>query len=125
MDGPAFGEHAAADMDDLESCGLEHLLRCFLHVLGHAVFVVTELVVKTQRGDSPLVLHNGIEVDIVLIARQNLAEGTHADEGSLLLANFLFEGGAKTVRVCAARKHGAAAAAFESVAADEFGMLLR
>src|ERR1700682_3497478 len=125
MNGPAFGENAAAHMHNLETSGFEHLLGGFLHVIGHAVFVVTELVVKTQRGDSPLVLHNGIEVDIVLIARQNLAEGTHADEGSLILANFLFEGGAETVRVCAARKHGAAAAAFESVAAEEFGMLLR
>src|SRR5467141_91902 len=124
VDGPTFGENAAVDMNDFETGGLEHLLGGFLHVFGHAVFVVAEFVMETQRGDAPLVFHDGIEVDIVFVARQDFAERTHADEGALVLADFFFEGSAEAVGVRAAREHRAAAAALESVSADEFGILL-
>src|ERR1700676_5781243 len=109
MDGPALGKHAAADMDDFETGGFEHFLGGFLHVLGHAVFVVAEFVMETQRGDAPLVLDYGIEVDIIFVAREDFAKGTHADESALILANFFFEGGAETVGVWAGGEHGAAA----------------
>src|ERR1700682_4287851 len=112
-------------MHNLEARGLEHLLGRFLHVLSHAVLVVAKFIVKTQGGDSPLVLHHGIKVDIVFIARQNLTESAHTNVRSLILANFFFEGRAEAVRVRAVGKHGAAAAALESIAADEFRVLLR
>src|SRR2546429_6816940 len=50
MNRPAFSEHPASDVHNLESRGLEHLLRRLFHVLGHAVLVVSELIEKTQ-GD--------------------------------------------------------------------------
>src|SRR4030088_2345166 len=124
MDGPALGEHATADMHDLEARGFEHFLRRFFHVFGHAVFVVAEFVMEAQRGDAPFIFYDGIEIDIVFISCEDFSERPHADEGALILADFLLEGGAETMGVCAARKHGTADSAFESVAADKFGMLL-
>src|SRR6266566_8398874 len=123
MDGPTFSEDPAADMHDLESCRLEHLLRGFLHVLGHAVLVVSKLVVKTQRRDSPLVFHHRIEFNVIFVARKHLAESAHSYERSLVLANLFFEGGPKSMRVSSPGKHGAAASAFKPVAADELGVL--
>ena len=78
-------------MDILESCGLEHFLRRFSHVLGHAVFVVAKLVVKAQSRNAPLVFHHGVEIDIVFITRQHFPKCAHADVRTLVLANFLFE----------------------------------
>src|SRR5258706_44918 len=90
--GLASGGEVAADMRNLEAGSLEHFLGGYLHVLGHAMFVVAELVVETQRGDAPLVFHYGIKVDVIFVARQDLAECAHADERSLILANLFFEG---------------------------------
>src|ERR1700716_2562709 len=123
MDGPAFGEHAAADIHNLESGSFEHFLRGFLHVFGHAVLVVAEFIMETQRRDAPLVFDDGIKVHIIFVAGENFAERAHTDEGALILADFFFESGAKTVGIRAARKHGAAAATFKSITADKFGML--
>ncbi len=78
-------------MHDLETRGLEHFLRGFFHVGGHLVLVVAELVVKTQRGNAPFVLHDGIEVHVIFVARQHFTEGTHADVGALVLAHFFLE----------------------------------
>src|SRR5260370_21023953 len=123
MDGPAFGEHAAANVDNLETGSFEHFLRGFLHVFGHAVLVVAEFIMKTQSRDAPLVFDDRIEVDIILVASENFAECAHTDEGTLVLADFFLEGSAEAMRICAARKHRAAAATFKSITADTFGML--
>src|SRR2546430_4905638 len=85
MNGPALGKHAAADAHDLESRGLEHLLRGLFHVLGHAVLVVAELVVKTQRRNAPFVSYHGINVHVIFVARQDLAESAHTDRKSTRL----------------------------------------
>src|SRR2546423_7019788 len=111
-------------MQNFESRGFEHFLSSFLHVLGHAVLVVAEFIMKAQRGNSPFVLHDGVEVDVIFVARQYFAKGAHADEGSLILTHFFLEIGAESVDIRAAGEHGAAAAAFESVATNEFGMLV-
>src|SRR5580704_9724486 len=111
-------------MDDLEASGFEHFLGGFLHVLGHLVLVVAKFIVEAQGGYAPLVFHNGIEIYIVFVAGQDLAERAHADVRALVLANFFFEGRAETMHVGAAGKHGAAAAAFESIATDEIGAFL-
>src|SRR6516162_5229520 len=124
MNRPAFREHPASDVHDFESRGLEHLLSRFFHVLGHAVLVVSELIVKTQGGNAPLVFHYRIQINVVLVARQNLTEGTHANVGALVLANFFPEGRAEAVHVGPTRKHAAPAAAFKAIASDELGMLL-
>src|ERR1700682_4143526 len=124
MDGPPFCEHAATNMNDLKARGFEHLLRGLLHVFGHAALVVAKFIVKAQRRDSPLVFHHWVEVNVVFVARQHLAESAHADEGALVLAHFFFKGGPEAMNVGSPREHGAAAAALESVAADEFGVLL-
>src|SRR5882757_6490766 len=77
MDGPAFSEHATADVYDLEARRFKHFLCGFLHVLGHAVLVVAEFVMKTQRRDAPLVFDDRIEVDIILVAGENFAKRPH------------------------------------------------
>src|SRR5712675_1626884 len=78
---------------------------------------------ETQSRDAPLVFDDGIKVHIIFVARENFAKRAHTDESALVLADFFLEGSAEAVRVCAARKHGAAAATFKSITADKFGML--
>src|SRR4030095_9884250 len=60
---------------------------------------------------------------MVFIAGQHLAESAHSDECSLTFTNFFFERGAKAVHICSSGEHCASAASFESIAANEFGML--
>src|SRR5215472_10401661 len=122
MNRPAFREHPVSDMHNLESPGLEHLLSRLFHVLGHAVLVVSELIMKPQRGNAPLVFHYWIQINEVLVARQNLTEGTHANVRGLVLANFFLEGRAEAVSVGTTRKHAAPAATFKAIAADELGL---
>src|SRR5579885_486523 len=124
VDGPAFGEDAVADMHDFETGGLEHFLGGFLHVASHVVFVVAKLIVKAQRGNSPLVLHNGIEVHVIFVARENFTESAHADIRALVFADFLLEGSAETMDIRTAREHRAAAAALEAVTTNELRMPL-
>src|SRR5579883_3448484 len=124
VDGPALGQDAVADMHDFETGGLEHFLGGFLHVASHVVFVVAKLIVKAQRRNSPLVLHNGIEVHVILVARQDFAESAHADIRALVLADFLLEGSAETMDIRAAREHRAPAAALEAVTTNELRMPL-
>src|SRR6516162_5179377 len=124
MNGPAFGESPVPDLDDFKTRRLEHLFRSFLHVLAHLVLVVAELVVKAQRRHAPLVLYCGVEVHIVLVTRQHFAEAAHADVGALVFTHLLLKSGAKAGHLCATRKHGRAAAAFESVAANEVRLFL-
>src|SRR5436853_6298269 len=109
MNRPAFSEHPASDVHNLESRGLEHLLRRLFHVLGHAVLVVSELIVKTQGGNAPLVFHYRIQINVVFVALQNLTEGTHPTVRALVLANFYLEGRAEAVHVGPTRKHAAPA----------------
>src|SRR5579883_2761520 len=125
VDGPALGQDAVADMHDFETGGLEHFLGGFLHVASHVVFVVAKLIVKAQRRNSPLVLHNGIEVHVILVARQDFAESAHADIRALVLADFLLEGSPETMDIRAAREHRAPAAALEAVTPNELRMFLR
>src|SRR5712675_993732 len=80
---------------------------------------------ETQSRDAPLVFDDGIKVHIIFVARENFAKRAHTDEGALIFADFFLEGSAEAVRICAARKHGAAAATFKSITADKFGMLFR
>src|SRR5258705_9819680 len=109
-------------MHYLEPCGFEHFLRRLLHVLGHAVLVFSKLIVKTQRWNAPFVFHRRIEFNKVFVTCQHFAKPAHPYECALILANLLLKVRSKTVRVSSTRKHGAAATAFKSVAADEFGM---
>src|SRR3954467_4193268 len=125
MDGPALREYAGSHVDILESSGLEHFLCCFSHVLSHTVFVVAKLVMKAQSRNSPFVFHDWVEIDIIFITRQYFAERAHADVGTLVLADFFFEGSTKAVPVRALREHSGAAAAFESVASNKLRMFFR
>src|SRR5580692_415201 len=125
VDRPSFRKHAVAHIDNLQSRGLEHLLRCFLHVLGHIVFVLAKLVMKAQRRNAPFVFHYRIEIDEVLIARQYFSKSSHGDIRTLVFANLFLERRAKSRAVRTGRKHSASAAALKPVTTDEFRMLLR
>src|SRR5712675_388959 len=109
-------------MHNLETGGFEHFLRRFLHVLGHAVLVISKLIMKTQRRNAPLVFDLRIEFNKVLVTCQHFAKPAHPYECAVILANLLLKVRSKAVRVSSTREHGAAATAFKSVAANEFGM---
>src|SRR5262247_2773722 len=87
MDRPAFCEEAAAEADHGESGGLHHLLRGVGHVLAHLLLVVAEIVMKAQDRDSPSVLHFGVEVDAVLVAREDFAEAANRDHRPGVIAH--------------------------------------
>src|SRR5260221_12000938 len=109
-------------MHNLESCGFEHFLRRFLHVLGLTVLVISKLIGKPQRWNAPLVFHRRIEFNKVFVTCQHFAKPAHPYECALIPANLFLKVRSKTVRVSSTRKHSAAATAFKSVAANEFGM---
>ena len=79
-----------------------------------------------SESSSTIQIHNpGIWASLreaVMGSSQDFTEGTHADVGPLILANFFLERSTETVGIGAVGKHHAAAAAFKSVAANEFGM---
>src|SRR3989441_5260319 len=80
VNGPPLGEHLLVGPYDLDPRRLEHLAARDDHVLAHLALVVAELIMEAQRGDAPRVFRVGIEIDIILVARQHLAEATHPDE---------------------------------------------
>src|SRR6185312_3704254 len=99
----------------------EHFLSRIGHILRHRLLVGTELVIELQNRDAPAVLYVRVDLDIVLIARQHFAKSAHVDEGAGLVANFLLPGRAEARRRHSVTGyHGAAAAALETISADEF-----
>src|SRR5262245_62599840 len=120
MDRPAFGEEAAAQAYHGESGGLHHLLRGVGHVLAHLLLIVAEIVMKAQDRDSPPVLHFGVEVDVVLVAREDFAEAAHRDHRPGVIADPLLVVLAEAWGVVnAVWKHRHPAAPFEAVTANE------
>src|SRR5690606_18400152 len=63
----------------LEAGGLEHLSRIVRHVPAHLAFVVLELGIENEQGQTPLVSASAIERDAILMVRQHLAETAEAD----------------------------------------------
>src|SRR5437588_364526 len=80
--------------DHFDPRGLEHLAPRRDHVLGHLALVVRELVVEAQHRNAPGICGLGIQVDVALVAGQDLTEGAHADEGPGVIAHGFLELGA-------------------------------
>src|SRR5437867_3562031 len=120
VDGPSRSQHLAIDAHHLDPGSLEHLAPRRNHVLGPLPLVVAELVVKAQDRDAPAVLRRGIQVDVALVAGQDLPEGTHADERPRVIPHRLLELGAESRRLEGVlREHGMTARALEAVAPEE------
>src|SRR6266550_593416 len=78
---------------------------------------------EPQHRNPPRVFRFGIEVDVALVASQDLAEGTHADESPGVIAHAFLELAAETRRVHDVRReHGMAAVPLIAVASDESGL---
>src|SRR6185295_13168932 len=120
---PAFGQYVAADLDDLDARGFEHLLAGVAHVLGHLLFVVAELVMESKNGNAPLVLHLGIQIHVVFISRKHFAKTAHRNKRTGVVANRLLVASAEPRRLGrVAGKHLRPAPAFEAVAANKVRM---
>src|SRR5262249_54784568 len=118
-------ENVLVFADDFDAGRLEHLLAGRDHVLAHLLLVVAELIMKAQRRNAPVVLLDGIEIDVILVARQHLAEAAHADERARMVAHRLLELPAESRRVPGvAREDVEPRTALEAVAADEAGLLV-
>jgi len=80
---------------------------------------------EAQHRNPPAVLLGGIDVHVVLVAGEHLAKAAHANEGPRVLAYRLLELTPEPRRIPRAiGKDREAAAAFESVSADEPRLLV-
>src|SRR4029450_9465184 len=94
------------------------------HVRAHLLFVVTKFVVEAEDRDAPFVFHRRVDVDVILVASENLAKPTHADERAGIVADLLLVGGAEAWSLsCVPRHHLRAGATFEAVSTNEVGVL--
>ena len=88
---PAGRQRLALDLDVLGLRGHQHFLDRVRHVLRHLQLVVAEDVVELEHRNPPRVLHDRIERDAVLLARQDLAEPAEADERRIVLPHVRLE----------------------------------
>src|SRR5438105_8304191 len=88
---PPLGEHLVVRAHDLDPRLLEHLAAGGDHVLAHLALVVAELIMEAQRGDPPGVFGVGIQVDVILVARQHLTEAPHPNERPGMVTHLFLE----------------------------------
>ena len=80
---------------------------------------------EPQHRDAPAVFHLGVQVHVVLVAREDFAETAHADEGAGMFTDRFLELPAESGRAPRAiRKDREATPALEAVAADESGLFV-